>query len=50
MIVEDHDKVGTGSRLDGSCDPRLQVIAVHRLKVDFDAKSLLGFRQQLLAE
>src|SRR5215831_6444157 len=50
LIVENHDEVGTASRLDGSCDPRLQVIAVHRLKVDFDAECLLGFRQQLLAQ
>ena len=50
VVVERHDQVGTGARLDGGGDARLQVVAVDRLEVDLDAERLLGLRQHFLAQ
>ena len=50
VAVERHDQVGTGARLDGGRDARLQIVAVHRLELHLDAEVLLGRRHQLLVE
>jgi hypothetical protein len=50
MVVEQHEDVGTGPRLDCRRDSRLQVVAVDRLQVDLDAERLLALGDQLLAQ
>jgi hypothetical protein len=50
MVVEEHDDVGTRARLDRRGDARLQVVAIHRLKIDLDSQRFLGGRYQLFAQ
>ena len=50
MVVERHDKVRTGARLDRRRDARLQVVAVDGLEVDLHPERLHGFRQHRLAQ
>src|SRR5262249_38693194 len=49
-VVEYVDDVGAGARLNARGDPRLHVVTIDGLEVDLQAESLLGLRQQLLAQ
>ena len=47
-VVEHHEDVGAGARLDGGGDARLQVVGVDGLELDLGAERLAGLRHLAL--